>query len=62
MVVPLQSTVKGGEKMNKVLWGATMGMMAGVALMMSPMGKMVRKEVNMGMNKAKQMAKTMEQM
>ncbi len=47
--------------MNKLLFGATMGMMAGVALMMSPMGKMVRKEVHMGMNKAKQMARTMEQ-
>jgi len=48
--------------MNKLLFGATMGMMAGVALMMSPMGKMVRKEVHMGMSKAKKMAKTMEQM
>ena len=48
--------------MNKLLFGATMGMMAGVALMMSPMGKMVRKEMCMGMNKAKQMAKSMEKM
>lgn len=48
--------------MNKLLFGAAVGMMAGAALMMSPMGKMVRKEVNMGMNKAKQMAKAMEQM
>lgn len=48
--------------MNKLLFGATMGMMAGVALMMSPMGKMMKKEINMGMNKAKQMAKQMEQM
>lgn len=48
--------------MNKVLFGATMGMMAGMALMMSPMGKMVRKEMHMGMNKAKQIAKSMEQM
>ena len=48
--------------MNKLLFGATMGMMAGVALMMSPMGKMVRKEMRMGMNKAKQMAKSMENM
>ena len=48
--------------MNKLLFGATMAMMAGVALMMSPMGKMVRKEMRMGMNKAKQMAKSMENM
>lgn len=48
--------------MNKLLFGATVGMMAGVALMMSPMGKMMKKEINMGMNKAKQMAKQMEQM
>lgn len=48
--------------MNKMLFGATMGMMAGVALMMSPMGRTLRKEMNMGMNKAKEMAKAMEQM
>ena len=48
--------------MNKLLFGTAMGMMAGVALMMSPMGKMVRKEMRMGMNKAKQMAKSMENM
>lgn len=48
--------------MNKLLFGATMGMMAGVALMMSPMGKMMKREINLGMNKAKQMAKQMEQM
>ena len=48
--------------MNKLLFGATMGMMAGVALMMSPMGRMLRKEVNMGMNKARQMARSMEEM
>ena len=48
--------------MNKLLFGAAAGMMAGVALMMSPMGKMVRKEMRMGMNKAKQMAKSMENM
>ena len=48
--------------MNKLLFGATMGMMAGVALMMSPMGRMMKKEINMGMTKAKQVAKQMEQM
>ena len=53
---------QGGETMNKLLFGATVGMMAGMALMMSPMGKMMRKEVHMGVNKAKQMAKAMENM
>jgi len=48
--------------MNKILVGAAMGMMAGVALMMSPMGKSLRKDVQMGMHKARQMAKQMEQM
>lgn len=48
--------------MNKLMFGAAMGMMAGVALMMSPMGKTMRREVRMGVNKAKQMAKEMENM
>ncbi len=48
--------------MNKLMLGAAMGMMAGVALMMSPMGKTMRKEVRMGVNKAKQMAREMENM
>lgn len=48
--------------MNKLLFGTAVGMMAGVALMMSPVGKTLRKDVQMGMNKAKQMAKQMEQM
>ena len=48
--------------MNKMLFGAAMGMMAGVALMASPMGKMMRKEMNMGMKKAKRMAKAMDLM
>lgn len=47
--------------MNKLLFGATMGMMMGVALMMSPMGKTLRRDVQMGMNKARQMAGKMEQ-
>ena len=42
--------------MNKMLFGAAMGMMAGMALMMSPMGKTLRKDINAGMNKARQMA------
>ena len=48
--------------MNRMMLGAAMGMMAGVALMMSPMGKTMRREVRMGMNKARQMAQKMEQM
>lgn len=48
--------------MNKVLFGATMGMMAGIALMMSPMGKTLRQDMQKGMTKAKQMAQQMEQM
>ena len=48
--------------MNKLLFGAAMGMMAGVALMMSPMGKTLRKDVNMGMVKARQMARKMDMM
>ena len=48
--------------MNKLMVGAAMGMMAGVALMMSPMGKTLRQDVRKGMAKAKQMANKMEQM
>lgn len=48
--------------MNKLLVGTAMGMMMGMALMMSPMGKTLRKDVQLGMNKAKQMAGKMEQM
>ena len=48
--------------MNKWMIGAAMGMMAGVALMMSPMGKTLRQDVQKGMTKARQMASKMEQM
>lgn len=48
--------------MNKLLFGTAVGMMAGVALMMSPMGKTLRKDVQAGMTKARQMARKMEQM
>lgn len=48
--------------MNKLLVGTAMGMMMGMALMLSPMGKTLRKDVQMGMSKAKQMVKDMEQM
>ena len=48
--------------MNKLMIGAAMGMMAGMALMMSPMGKTMRKEVQMGMDKAKKLTKHMDMM
>lgn len=48
--------------MNKLMIGATMGMMAGIALMMSPMGKTLRQDMRKGMTKARQMAKQVEQM
>ena len=48
--------------MNKMLFGAAMGMMAGMALMMSPVGKTLRKDMNLGMAKAKQMAHKMDMM
>ena len=47
--------------MNKLMIGTAMGFMAGVGLMMSSAGRMIRKDVQMGMSKAKQMMKSMEQ-
>ena len=41
--------------MTKLLFGTAVGMMAGVALMMSPMGK----DVSRGVCKARKMAKKM---
>ena len=48
--------------MNKLLFGAAVGMMAGMALMMSPAGKTLRKDMNMSMTKAKEMARKMDMM
>lgn len=48
--------------MNKLMIGAAMGMMAGIGLMMSPMGKGIRKDVNRGMVKARRFARMMENM
>lgn len=45
--------------MNKLLFGTAMGMMAGVALMMSPMGQDIRRDMTRGMCKARKMAKKM---
>lgn len=47
--------------MNKLMIGTAMGFMAGVGLMMSSTGRMIRRDVQKGMYKAKQMMKDMEQ-
>ncbi|MBQ8200237.1 MAG: hypothetical protein IJZ74_00565 [Clostridia bacterium] len=46
--------------MNKLMIGSAMGFMMGVGLMMMPVGKTIRKDVQRGMNKAKQVVKDME--
>lgn len=46
--------------MNKMLFGAAMGMMAGMALMMCPAGRKLGREMEQGMSKAKQMARKMD--
>lgn len=51
----------GGDIVNKLMIGTAMGFMAGVGLMMSSAGKTIRKDVQKGMCKAKQMMKDMEQ-
>lgn len=48
--------------MGRMMIGSAMGLMAGIGLMMSPMGRTIRKDVNKGMNKAKKMAKRLEHM
>lgn len=47
--------------MNKLMLGSAMGFMAGVGLMMMPVGRTIRKDMHKGLNKAKQMMKSMEQ-
>ncbi|MBQ8554472.1 MAG: hypothetical protein IJ438_01235 [Clostridia bacterium] len=47
--------------MNKLMVGSALGFMMGVSLMMMPAGKTLRKDMQRGMNKAKQMMKSMEQ-
>ena len=50
-------------KNDTMFWlGMGAGMMAGMALMMSPAGKTLRKDMNMGMTKAKEMARKMDMM
>lgn len=46
--------------MNKWMLGSAMGFMMGVGLMMMPVGRTIRKDLNKGMNKAKQMMQDME--
>lgn len=46
--------------MNKLMLGSAMGFMMGVGLMMMPVGRTIRKDLNKGMNKAKQMMENME--
>lgn len=48
--------------MNKLLVGTAMGMMMGMALMMSSTGRKPGRDMQMGMNKAKRMVKDMEHM
>ena len=47
--------------MSKMMVGAAMGFMAGAALMMTATGRALRKDVQQGVCKAKQMMKDMEQ-
>ena len=51
----------GGDIVNKLMIVSAMGFMAGVGLMMMPVGKTIRKDMQKGMNKARQMMKDMEQ-
>lgn len=46
--------------MNKWMLGSAMGFMMGVGLMMMPVGRTIRKDLNKGMNKAKRMMEDME--
>ncbi len=46
--------------MKRMLLGSAMGMMAGIGLMMSPAARMIRKDVRMGMSKARKMMRKMQ--
>ena len=56
-----ENPTEGGGSGNKLMSGSAVGFMAGVGLMMMPVGRTIRKDVQKGMNKAKQMMKDMEQ-
>lgn len=48
--------------MGKLMIGSAMGLMAGIGLMMSSMGRTIRKDMNKGMSMAKKWARKMEKM
>lgn len=48
--------------MGKWMLGSAMGLMAGIGLMMGPMGRTIRKDVRMGMSKARRMMRAMERL
>lgn len=48
--------------MGRMMIGSAMGLMAGIGLMMSPMGRDIRRDINKGMGKAKRLAKRLEHM
>ena len=48
--------------MGRMMLGSAMGMMAGIALMMSPMGRELRRDMNKGMCKAKKLARMIGRM
>lgn len=48
--------------MGRMMIGSAMGLMAGIGLMMSPMGRSIRRDVSRGMCKAKCFARRLERM
>lgn len=46
--------------MKQLMLGSAIGLMAGVGLMMGPMAKAIRRDVRMGMNKARKLMRSME--
>lgn len=48
--------------MGRMMIGSAMGLMAGIGLMMSPMGRDIRRDINKGMGKARRLAKRLEHM
>lgn len=48
--------------MGKWMIGSAMGLMAGIGLMMSPMGRTIRRDVNRGKARVRRMARRMDWM
>lgn len=48
--------------MGKMMVGSAMGLMAGIGLMMSPMGRSIRRDVNKGMSRARRLVRKLEHM